>query len=199
MIPRMFDPTSGSVLINGHDTRTVSLEALRARIGVVSQDSYFFHETLADNLRVAKPDATSEEMREALARARIGDLIEQLPDGLQTVLGERGHRFSGGEKQRLAIARVFLKSPELIILDEATAHLDAEAERSVQEALATVLAGRSALVIAHRLSTIRNADRIIVLESGRIVEQGRHDELVDKAGVYADLYDAYRSGVRTLT
>ncbi|HEY8534751.1 MAG TPA: ABC transporter ATP-binding protein [Micromonospora sp.] len=188
LIPRIFDVTSGEVRVDGIDVRDATLESLRATIGVVTQDSHLFHETIADNLRYAKPDATDEELWEALRGAQIADLVRSLPDGLNTVVGERGYRFSGGEKQRIAIARLLLKAPSIVILDEATAHLDAESEAAVQRALATALAGRTALVIAHRLSTIRDADQILVLDRGRIVERGRHDELLAAGGLYAELY-----------
>jgi ATP-binding cassette, subfamily B, bacterial len=185
---RIYDVTSGAVLVNGVDVRDVTLESLRGAIGVVTQEAHLFHETLADNLRYARPSATDEELWEALRAAQVGELVESLPDGLDTVVGERGYRFSGGEKQRLAIARLLLKAPSIVILDEATAHLDSESEAAVQQALATALTGRTALVIAHRLSTVRNADQIVVLDRGRIVERGRHEDLVAAGGLYATLY-----------
>ncbi|MFS8477936.1 MAG: ABC transporter ATP-binding protein [Micromonosporaceae bacterium] len=188
LVSRVYDVSAGAVLVNGVDVRDATLRSLRDTIGVVTQDAHLFHETLADNLRYAKPDATDEELWEALDRAYIGDLVRSLPDGLDTVVGERGYRFSGGEKQRIAIARLLLKAPAIVILDEATAHLDSESEAAVQRALSEALSGRTALVIAHRLSTVRNADQILVLDDGRIVERGMHDELVAAGGLYAELY-----------
>jgi ATP-binding cassette, subfamily B, bacterial len=188
LVSRIYDVTSGAVLVNGVDVRAVTLESLRGAIGVVTQEAHLFHETMADNLRYARPSATDEELWEALRAAQISELVESLPDGLDTVVGERGYRFSGGEKQRLAIARLLLKAPSIVILDEATAHLDSESEAAVQRALSTALAGRTALVIAHRLSTVRNADQIVVLDRGRIVERGRHEELVAAGGLYSELY-----------
>jgi ATP-binding cassette, subfamily B, bacterial len=188
LVSRIYDVTSGAVLVNGVDVRDVTLESLRGAIGVVTQEAHLFHETMADNLRYARPSATDEELWEALRAAQISELVESLPDGLDTVVGERGYRFSGGEKQRLAIARLLLKAPSIVILDEATAHLDSESEAAVQRALSTALAGRTALVIAHRLSTVRNADQIVVLDRGRIVERGRHEELVAAGGLYSELY-----------
>jgi len=188
LVPRVYDVTSGSVQVGGVDVRDATLQSLRDSIGVVTQDAHLFHETIADNLRYARPSATDEELWQALERAQIGDLVRSLPAGLSTVVGERGYRFSGGEKQRIAIARLLLKSPSIVILDEATAHLDSESEAAVQRALTEALVGRTALVIAHRLSTVRAADQIVVLDRGEVVEQGTHDELVAKGGLYADLY-----------
>ncbi len=189
LIPRLYDVTSGSISIDGHDIRDLTLESLRNSIGVVMQDAHLFHETIAENLRYAKTDATLEEMQAACEAAQIWKLIESLPNGFDTMVGERGHRLSGGEKQRLAIARLLLKSPALVILDEATAHLDSENESLVHAALENALKGRTSIVIAHRLSTVRDADQILVLENGSIIERGRHDELVALGGLYADLYN----------
>ena len=189
LLPRLYDVTNGSIEIDGHDIRDLTLESLRGAIGVVMQDAHLFHETIAENLRYAKDDATEAEMKAACESAQIWKLIETLPNGLDTMVGERGHRLSGGEKQRLAIARLLLKSPSVVILDEATAHLDSENEALVQAALHSALKGRTSIVIAHRLSTVRDADQILVLEKGQIVERGTHDQLVALEGLYADLYN----------
>jgi ATP-binding cassette subfamily B protein len=188
LVSRVYDVTSGAVLVGGVDVRDATLDSLRDTIGVVTQDSHLFHETIRENLRYAAPEATEDEMWAALRGAQVEPLIRALPDGLDTVVGERGYRFSGGEKQRIAIARLLLKQPSIVILDEATAHLDSESEAAVQRALSVALSGRTALVIAHRLSTVRDADQILVMDDGRIVERGRHAELVAAGGLYAELY-----------
>ncbi len=188
LIPRLYDVVEGSIHIDGRDVRDVTLASLSASVGVVSQDAHLFHDSIAANLRYARPAATDEELVEACRAARIHDLIASLPDGYDTVVGERGYRLSGGEKQRLAIARVLLKDPGIVILDEATAHLDSETELMVQQALAAALAGRTSIVIAHRLSTIQAADQILVIDDGRIVARGNHASLIDQGGLYADLY-----------
>jgi ATP-binding cassette subfamily B protein len=188
LVPRLYDVTAGAVRIDGHDVRTLTQESLRAAIGVVSQDPHLFHASIGENLRYARPEATDDELVAACRAAQIHDVIAQLPDGYATVVGERGYRLSGGEKQRVAIARVLLKDPAVVILDEATSHLDAENEVAVQQALATALAGRTALVIAHRLSTVQDADEILVLDEGRIVQRGTHAKLLATGGLYADLY-----------
>ena len=188
LVPRLYDVRGGAVRINGIDVRDATLASVREVVGVVTQDAHLFHETIRSNLRYAKPDATDAELFEALRAAQILPLVESLPDGLDTVVGDRGYRLSGGEKQRIAIARLLLKAPDVVVLDEATAHLDSESELSVQQALNTALAGRTSLVIAHRLSTVREADQILVVAGGRIVERGPHDELLAAGGLYAELY-----------
>ena len=188
LLPRLYDVTGGAISIDSQDIRNFSLNSLRASIGVVMQDSHLFHDTITANLRYSKSDATREEMQAACEAAQIWDLVSSLPNGLETMVGERGHRLSGGEKQRLAIARLLLKSPSIVILDEATAHLDSENEELVQKALSQALHGRTSIVIAHRLSTVMNADQIIVLENGLIAERGRHEELVLSGGLYSELF-----------
>ena len=188
LVTRLYDASSGKVEIGDVDVRDVTGTDLRSAVGVVTQEAHLFHETIGDNLRYARPDATDEQLREACAAAQILTLIEQLPDGFDTVVGDRGHRLSGGEKQRLALARLFLKAPRVVVLDEATAHLDSESERLVQRALDTALEGRTSLVIAHRLSTIRRADQILVVVNGRIVQRGTHDQLLAAGGTYETLY-----------
>jgi ATP-binding cassette subfamily B protein len=188
LVSRLYDVTDGAVRVGGVDVRQATTASLRDAIGVVTQDSHLFHDTIGANLRYAKPEATEEELWSALTGARIAALVHALPDGLDTVVGDRGYRMSGGEKQRLAIARVLLKAPGVVILDEATAHLDSESEVAVQHALDAALAGRTSLVIAHRLSTIRGADQILVVDDGRIIERGTHEELLAAGGHYTDLY-----------
>jgi len=188
LVPRLYDVRGGAVRINGVDVRDATLESIGAAVGVVTQDAHLFHETIGSNLRYAKPDATDAELDEALRAAQILPLVQSLPDGLGTVVGDRGYRLSGGEKQRIAIARLLLKAPDVVVLDEATAHLDSESEVAVQKALKTALSGRTSIVIAHRLSTVREADLILVVSEGRIVERGRHDELLRHDGLYAELY-----------
>ena len=188
LVPRLYDVQSGSVAINGVDVRDAKLDSLHERVGAVTQDAHLFHDTIRANLLYAKPDATDEELNEALRAAQILPLIASLPKGLDTLVGDRGYRFSGGEKQRLAIARLLLKAPDIVILDEATAHLDSESEAAIQRAFEIALRGRTSLVIAHRLSTIIKADQILVVQEGRIVERGTHTELLQKRGLYAELH-----------
>jgi len=188
LVPRLYDVTAGAVRVDGHDVRDLTQESLHAAIGMVTQDPHLFHDTIGANLRYARPEATDDDLVEACRAARVHDLIAGLPDGYDTIVGERGYRLSGGEKQRLALARVLLKSPAIVILDEATAHLDSETELLVQQALGEALAGRTSLVIAHRLSTVHAADQIVVLDEGRIVERGTHDQLVATGGLYRELY-----------
>lgn len=188
LVARLYDPTSGAVTVGDVDLREVAGEDLRSRLGVVSQEAHLFHDTIRANLLYARPDATDAELERALRDAQVWHLVESLPNGLDTVVGDRGHRLSGGEKQRLAIARLLLKGPSVVVLDEATAHLDSESEAAVQRALDTALEGRTSLVIAHRLSTVRDADQILVVDGGRIVERGDHRSLLARGGLYADLY-----------
>jgi len=188
LVPRLFDPTSGTVRIAGYNIADLTLQSLHDIIGVVTQDAHLFHDTIRANLAYARPGATEQELIEALQAARIWDLISSLPNGLDTVVGDRGYRLSGGEKQRVALARLLLKAPRIVVLDEATAHLDSESEAAIQRALKTALAGRTSLVIAHRLSTIREADQILVIDEGQIKERGTHQELLDANGLYAELY-----------
>lgn len=188
LVSRLYDPTSGTVRIDGHDLRDVTLDSLRETIGVVSQDAHFYHDTIRMNLTYARQDATERDLWEACEAAQIADMIRSLPSGLDTVVGDRGYRLSGGEKQRLALARLLLKSPSIVVLDEATAHLDSESEAAIQRALATALKNRTSVVIAHRLSTIREADQILVIDGGVVRERGTHDELLAAGGLYAELY-----------
>ena len=188
LVPRLYDVSGGTVEISGVDVRDATSDSLHDVVGVVTQDAHLFHESIRANLLYAKPGATEEELREALAAAQILTFVDTLPDGLDTIVGDRGYRLSGGEKQRIAIARLLLKAPDVVVLDEATAHLDSESEAALQLALKTALAGRTSLVIAHRLSTVRDADQILVIDEGRIVERGRHQDLVEAGGLYAELY-----------
>jgi ATP-binding cassette subfamily B protein len=201
LIPRLYDVTDGAVLVDGFDVRTLTLQSLRGAIGVVAQDPHLFHDTIRNNVRYGRPNATDEEVVAACRDAQIYDLIASLPEGFETVVGERGYRLSGGEKQRLAIARLLLKAPPIVILDEATAHLDSESEVALQTALDEALTGRTSLVIAHRLSTVLGADRILVVDGGRIVESGTHLELLAAGGLYSELYQTQfeRQSPRTVT
>lgn len=197
LIPRLYDPTSGLIRLDGHDLKDVSLESLASQIGMVTQETYLFHDTIRTNLLYARLDATQTELEAAAQAANIHDFIRELPDGYDTVVGERGYRLSGGEKQRLALARVILKNPRILVLDEATSHLDSESEALIQEALKRVMAGRTSIVIAHRLSTILAADQILVMDRGQIVERGRHSELLALGGLYASLYETQFSVERS--
>nr|MBA2573920.1 ATP-binding cassette domain-containing protein [Nocardioidaceae bacterium] len=188
LLPRLYDVDSGCVRLSGIDVRDLSFESIRDTVGMVTQDGHLFHESIRSNLILARPEATDDDLANVLRRARLADLMSTLPDGLDTVVGERGYRLSGGERQRLTIARLLLARPRVVILDEATAHLDSTSEAAVQAALAEALAGRTALVIAHRLSTVRAADFILVVEQGCIVERGTHDELLASSGRYEELY-----------
>ena len=188
LVPRLYDVTGGSVKLSGVDVRHATMASVRDVVGVVTQDPHLFHDTLRANLMYARPDATEADVQAALAQAQIGHLVADLPDGLDTVIGERGYRLSGGEKQRVALARLMLKAPDVVVLDEATAHLDSESEAAVQRALRETLSGRTSLVIAHRLSTVREADELLVIDGGRIVERGTHASLLADNGLYAELY-----------
>jgi ATP-binding cassette, subfamily B, bacterial len=188
LVPRLYDPGSGSVRIGSHDIRDLTLQSLHDTVGVVTQDAHLFHDTIRANLSYARPGATEADLIAACQAARIWDVISSLSDGLDTVVGDRGYRLSGGEKQRVALARLLLKDPQVVVLDEATAHLDSESEAAIQRALKTALAGRTSLVIAHRLSTIREADQILVIDAGQIIERGTHEELLTAGGLYAELY-----------
>jgi ATP-binding cassette subfamily B protein len=188
LIPRLYDVTEGRVLIDGVDVRNLSLDSLADAIGVVTQETFLFHDTIAANMRYARPNATDDEIVAAATAANIDEFVSGLPDGYETMVGERGYRLSGGEKQRVAIARVILKDPRILVLDEATSHLDARSEALIQEALEHVMAGRTSFVIAHRLSTVLAADRIFVLDRGRLVEEGRHQDLLALDGLYSDLF-----------
>ena len=185
---RLYDPSAGSITIDALDLRDVTSSSLRDNIAVVTQETFLFHTTVMENLRYARPSASAVEVQDAATRAQIHDVIASLPDGYETVVGERGYRFSAGERQRLAIARAILKNPRILILDEATSALDSDSERKVQEALTSLCKGRTTLIIAHRLSTVRDADVIVVVDDGRIVERGTHDDLMRQAGLYAWLW-----------
>ncbi len=189
LLARLYDVTSGAVRVGGYDVRDVTLQSLESVVGYVTQDAHMFHDSIRENLRYARPQATDDDLWAAIEAAQIGDLVRGMPDGLDTVVGDRGYRLSGGERQRMAIARLLLKAPPIVVLDEATAHLDSESEAAVQKALDTALEGRTSLVIAHRLSTVRNADQILVIEAGTIVQRGTHLELLATGGTYADLYN----------
>jgi ATP-binding cassette, subfamily B, bacterial len=188
LVARLYDPSAGTVRVGGVDLRDARLDSLHSRVGVVTQEAHLFHDTVRSNLLYARPDATEAQLAQALRAAQVWNLVSSLPEGLDTVVGDRGHRLSGGEKQRLALARLLLKAPGVVVLDEATAHLDSESEAAVQRALDTALEGRTSLVIAHRLSTVRDADLIVVVDGGRIVERGPHAELLARGGLYAELY-----------
>jgi ATP-binding cassette subfamily B protein len=196
LIPRLYDPSDGRILVDGHDLRDVTLDSLSAQIGMVTQETYLFHDTIRTNLQYAKLDATQVELEEACKTANIHDFISELPDGYDTIVGERGYRLSGGEKQRVALARVILKDPRILVLDEATSSLDSQSEALIQDALKRVMRQRTSIVIAHRLSTILAADLILVIDRGQVVEHGNHEELLDKNGVYAHLYQTQFSRKR---
>jgi ATP-binding cassette subfamily B protein len=188
LIPRLYDPTGGCIRIDGIDLRDVSLDSLSGQIGMVTQETHLFHDTIRTNLLYARLDATQSELEAACKAANIHTFISELPDGYDTIVGERGYRLSGGEKQRLALARVILKDPSILVLDEATSHLDSESELLIQEALKLVMMGRTSIVIAHRLSTILAADLILVMNRGKIIESGSHTQLLGQGGLYASLY-----------
>jgi ATP-binding cassette subfamily B protein len=196
LIPRLYDPNSGRILLDGHDLRELSLDSLSAQIGMVTQETHLFHDTIRTNLLYARLDATQAELEAAARAANIHEFIVDLPEGYDTIVGERGYRLSGGEKQRIALARVILKDPRILVLDEATSHLDSESELLIQDALKRVMAGRTSIVIAHRLSTILAADQILVLDRGQILEHGTHQELLDQGGLYAGLYETQFSRER---
>jgi ATP-binding cassette subfamily B protein len=196
LIPRLYDPTGGAIRIDGHDLREVTLDSLARQIGMVTQENYLFHDTIRTNLTYAMPDATQVEIEAAARAANIHEFVMGLPEGYDTVVGERGYRLSGGEKQRIALARVILKNPRILVLDEATSHLDSESEALIQEALKRVMAGRTSIVIAHRLSTILAADLILVMDRGKIVERGTHSELLAMNGLYSQLYETQFKGER---
>jgi ATP-binding cassette subfamily B protein len=198
LIPRLYDPTDGCILLDGHDLRDVSLHSLSAQIGMVTQETHLFHDSIRTNLLYARLDASQPELEAAARAANIHDFIASLPNGYDTIVGERGYRLSGGEKQRVALARVILKNPRILVLDEATSSLDSESEMLIQEALKRVMAGRTSIVIAHRLSTILAADMILVMDRGSIVERGTHRELLAQGGLYAQLYETQFSREREL-
>lgn len=195
LIPRLYDVTGGAVLIDGKDVRDIDPPDLAATVGVVTQETYLFHDTISANLRYARPDADFEDLVSAAKAANIDEMIEKMPDGFETIVGERGYRLSGGEKQRIAIARVLLKDPRILILDEATSHLDSRSEAMIQDALERLMTGRTSIVIAHRLSTVRKADDILVIDEGRVVERGRHESLLTAGGLYSELYETQFDGV----
>jgi ATP-binding cassette subfamily B protein len=198
LIPRLYDPDQGRIFLDGHDLRDLKLASLSAQIGMVTQETHLFHDSIRTNLLYARLDASQDELEEAARAANIHNFIMDLADGYDTIVGERGYRLSGGEKQRIALARVILKDPRILVLDEATSHLDSESEQLIQEALRRVMAGRTSIVIAHRLSTILAADQILVMDRGQIVERGNHDELLAQSGLYASLYETQFSRERQL-